>query len=308
MKMLLFCLWLLAVALPIWAQDASPAASSPPEAVERLREIGIEPAGGAVPAYASAGHEARGQALGADVAAALDFLEASFGVRPPVVVAVLHADDWGRVTPAPYGLPHFHQGAPNVVVLGATHENEAAEDLRGRHDHASAEDRQRVRRAGLSWDEASGRLLDLVAYHELGHLYTHALGIAPHRRWFSEMLATYFGYAFMRSERPEDTLVWEGVLGALASSPQPAHTSLADFEELYVRVGVPNYQDYQAAFHTRVAEVYDAQGLGFIERVREALPAGSGERLSTDALLARLERIQPGFQAWAEGLGSTSNP
>jgi hypothetical protein len=303
MKIILFCLLLLSVAFPIRAQDAVPVTSSPPEAIERLRELGIAPAGGAVPVYASARYEARGQALGADVAAALDFLEAAFGVRPPVVVAVLDADDWGRVTPAPYGLPHFHQGAPNVVVLGATSENEAVEDLRGRLDHASADDRQRVQRAGLSWDEASGRLLELVAYHELGHIYTHALGIAPHRRWFSEMLATFFGYAFMRSERPEDAVVWEGVLGALNSSPSPAHTSLADFEELYVRVGVANYQDYQAAFHTRVAEVYDAQGLGFIERVRAALPAGTGEDLTTDALLARLERIEPGFHTWAERLG-----
>jgi hypothetical protein len=306
-------LLLIAVPQPARAQsspdpDPGPVNSwSPTEALERMREIGAVAVPGEVPAHVSAGYEARGASLGTDFAAALDFYEATFGIRPAVELAVLDEADWRRVTPVPYGLPHPFQGTPNVVFLGATYEHEAVHDLRARRDDAPEADRERVRRAGLSWDEASGRLLDLVAFHELGHVYTHALGIDPHRRWFSEMLASYFAYAFLRSERPEMALVWDGVLAALPAGPPPAHTSLADFERLYVGVGIPNYQWYQAAFQARVAEVYEAQGLGFLERVREALPAGTGDDLTTDALLARLERLEPGFHAWAERLGLHSN-
>jgi hypothetical protein len=303
------------LALPLTAQDASgpnppPVTSwSPTEALERMQELGIVRTPGEVPVHVSAGYEARGAELGELLAAAVRFYEGALGVRPPVELAVLGEADWARTTPIPYGFPHPFMGRPNVVFLGAAFSNNAAvEDLRSRAGYASAEDHEKVRTAGLTWDEASGRLLDLVGFHELGHVYTRALGIRTHQRWFSEMLATYIGYAFVRSERPELALVWEGVLASLPASPRPDHTSLADFERLYLEVGIPNYQWYQGAFQVRVAEVYDAQGTDFVHRVREALPADTDERLSTDDLLARLERIQPGFHAWADRLGLHTNP
>lgn len=276
---------------------------SPAEALDLMRQMGLPLATDDVLIHYSAGFESRALALGGDLAAAVDFYERHLGVRPDVVLAVLDETDWPQVTPVPYGFPHWFQGARSVVFLGATPENPAVIDMRSRHGHASDVDREKVRRAGMSWDEASGRFLDLVGYHELGHIYTHALGIEPHRRWFSEMLATYIGYAFMKSERPEQALVWEGVIASLPASPPPAHITLADFEELYVNVGIPNYQWYQGIFNVRAEEVFAAQGIDFVLRVRDALPAGASGELSTQDLLDRLERIQPGFHAWATRFG-----
>ena len=293
----------------VQAQEASgpspgPVTSwSPTEALDLMRQLGIPLADGDVPVHYSAAFESRGRELGTDLAAAVDYYEDHLGVRLPIVLAVLDEEDWPRVTTIPYGFPHPFMGTPNVVFLGATPENPAAMDMRRRHTFASEADHEKVRRAGLSWDEASGRFLDLVGYHELGHIYADALGIESHRRWFAEMLATYIGYAFMKSERPEQALVWEGVIASLPASPRPDHSSLADFERLYVNVGIPNYQWYQGIFHVRVEEVYEAQGIDFVHRVREALPAGASGELSTPDLLERLERIQPGFHAWAERFG-----
>jgi hypothetical protein len=43
--------------------------------------------------------------------------------------------------------------------------------------------------------------------------------------------------------------------------------------------------------------------------VREAFPAQpGGTRLTSEAVLARLEEIHPGFRAWADRLGAPRTP
>lgn len=280
---------------------------SPAGAMARMAELGIAREEGPVPLYVSAGFGERGRELAGLLAESMAFYERELHVRPLIELAVLDEPDWVRVTPVPYGLPHPFMGDPSVVFLGATSDHDAAADMRARHIHASSEDRDRILGTGLSWNEASARVLDLVGFHELGHIYARVLGIETHTHWFSEMLATYIGYAFMREQQPGLATIWDSVLAATITSPRPAYTSLADFERLYVNVGISNYGWYQGAFQVRAREVYDARGIDFVHRVHEALPAQAGERLSTHDLLARLERIEPGFYAWAERLGLYAN-
>ena len=52
----------------------------------------------------------------------------------------------------------------------------------------------------------------------------------------------------------------------------------------------------------RNARISRARRCSFITRVREAFPAG-GEPLDSDAVLARLERIHPGFAARGRDIG-----
>ncbi len=286
------------------AQSTSTSVGSP---VDRLDELSLAQFQSGIPVYASLGSEQRGEELGALLAEAVDFYERELGVRLELALVVLNEEDWAAFTPVPYGFPHYVSGTPDLAVLGALTANEAADDLRAREQFAPAADRARVEDLGYAWDEASGKVIDLVGLHELGHIYVRALGIEPHNRWFSEMLATYIGYAFMRLERPELAVLWDSVIGAVPSSPRPDHESLADFERLYVGVGTSNYTWYQGVFHLRAQEVFEHQGLDFLRRLGQELPADASARLATDQLLARLERIEPGFHAWAERLGLITN-
>jgi hypothetical protein len=290
-------------AQPAPAPDPPPITSgSPGEAIERMEamRLGFHP--GDVPVHYSHGFEERALHLAGLLADGMRFYEVELGTTAPVVLAVLDESDWPRVTPVPYGLPHPFVGDVNVVFLGATADHEAVHDIRRRHADAPLAFAAHLQQTGTSWDEAAALLLDLVGLHELGHIMTGAMGINTHRRWLSEMLASYIGYAYLRSERPELAAIWDGTLETVLQE-RPAHTSLADFERLYVAVGIPNYQWYQAALQQRAREVYDARGIAFVHALAAELPAGASGDLSTTALLARLERVQPGFHAWAERLG-----
>ena len=64
-------------------------------------------------------------------------------------------------------------------------------------------------------------------------------------------------------------------------------------------MGPSNYIWYQNRFTERVRDVYDKNGIEFVQRVRDTLPRDDNSELLNDALLWKLESISPGFIAWA---------
>ena len=81
------------------------------------------------------------------------------------------------------------------------------------------------------------------------------------------------------------------------------HTTLADFEELYIRVGGSNYGWYQGKFVQRVREVFATSGISFMQDLRRSL-ADNQEAAEVDPLrLRELEALSEGFITWAEGPG-----
>jgi hypothetical protein len=146
-------------------------------------------------------------------------------------------------------------------------------------------------------------MVDLIGLHELGHTYAVSLGLIPPRpnKWFSEFMASYIAYAYLRAKRPKlATLFYVMAADLAVEGPRPKHTSLADFERLYAGVGPKNYGWYQGKFFQRVAQVYDAKGLSFIDKVLRAFPSSEGQTLPVDVVMRRLEKISPGFIDWSK--------
>jgi hypothetical protein len=144
--------------------------------------------------------------------------------------------------------------------------------------------------------------VDLIGFHELGHLLVHPYGIATASPWLNEFLSTYFSYAFMSTNYPHLADMYMA-FAVFPSSYQPGYTSLAEFDEHYIRVGFENYGWYQGIFAAKASEVFAHRGLGFLKDVRDAFPEGS-ENLSGTEVLNRLDNIYQGFLEWAAVLES----
>jgi hypothetical protein len=142
-------------------------------------------------------------------------------------------------------------------------------------------------------------MVDLIAYHELGHIYVDEFGIEPHTSWFSELLATYFAYAFIAERRPDLAKTWE-IVSLSDSQTTPRHRSLADFERLYLEVGAGNYAWYQGRFSERVFAMPGTDRLEFLRKVKDAFPSQATEKLALEEVLERVETIS----AWLQGLGA----
>ena len=97
---------------------------------------------------------------------------------------------------------------------------------------------------------------------------------------------------------PDLARSWE-IVSKSDARTTPQHRSLADFERLYSGVGAGNYIWYQNRFSERVFAVFRTEGLDFLRNVKDAFPSLANETLASDEVLVRLEKIRPGFQAWA---------
>jgi hypothetical protein len=51
-----------------------------------------------------------------------------------------------------------------------------------------------------------------------------------------------------------------------------------------------------------VFPVFRTEGIDFLRKVKDAFPSLANETLTSDEVLVRLEKIRPGFQAWATSL------
>lgn len=297
---------LAALVLVAGSVAGQPAGGPPPGALQQVRGLGLDSLAGPMPVHYSARFRRRAEEVQALLREGARFFADSLGLQTQVRVALLSEADWRRISQVPYGMPYVQGG---VVFVPAAGDGAIADDFLRLEANASPAARAKVAETGVGFADNARRMTDLIGFHELGHVYTSAYGIAPHTRWFNEFLATYWAYAFLHRVRPPLARGWEAMLQAKLDAPAPAHTLLADFDSLYIRVGPANYNWYQAAFALQAAEVFQAHGLGFLAQVREAFPAqGGGPRLASDAVLARLEQIHPGFRAWADRLGTPRAP
>ena len=275
---------------PATGQDLHP--------LQRLEGLDLEKLSGAIPTFYSEGFEERAENVRGVLGREAAFFQDAFGIDVSLYLAVLDPEDWAEISPTfPYGTLWVSE-APHIVALPAMTDGPVYEDFR----KLRSTETDVTWRAGadLSFDQAAASMIDLIAFHEIGHIVREALGIGRPSNWFNEFFATYLAYSFLRAEKPELAAVWNGMMQLKATAARPAHTTLADFEELFFEVGLENYVWYEARFQTRVHEVYEALGLGFISQVADAFPGGEGT-VEEQVLLGRLEEILPGFSYWGEG-------
>lgn len=255
--------------------------------------------------YYTASHRRHARELQQFTAGELAFVRRELGVRLSLTLAVLDQKQWRLVEhQVPYPMPSV-TGEPPVALLPASWA--AADRVFPKEAEVNPEVLQLVGKHGLTWLPAVHRAFDLVGGHELGHAVVDAYGIVPGTHWLNEMLASYVLCAYLHQERPD--LLWlVTVLNEASRIDHPQrHTSLDDFELQYMAILTgdgDSYAWYQAQFIARLEQVYAHQGIGFLQQVRATFPDGARFALGNAQTLERLERIEPGFRAWAASLAA----
>jgi hypothetical protein len=292
---LILALWLAApTAMPrvLTAQE--------PGALEVLRALPLDSLDGVMPVYHSIGHAGRAATLQGVYEAAVVFYRDTLNHRFDATLAVLAEEDWTALDwGPPYGMPWVtYRGPVPVLVLPATTERGVVADL--------------LRRVQLD-DSQVGRGIENIGFHELGHalvqqyLYPGELRTPP-VRWFDEFMATYMGQGYTWMTDPATFQEEVQQSAQMLFGPRPPMTSLSDFEANYGDLSTSsdgaNYGWYQTQFAVRSSEILEARGLEFLTTLRQELPWDRFPEWTSEELLAWLERIEPGFAAWAASLGS----
>lgn len=288
-----------AIAFALTTIGATALAQTPPSSVEQVRQLNLPSLPGDFTVYYSQGFEKRAQLMRSLLAEATAYYRSALGLTPSFAVALLNEADWQKVNPqVPYGVL-FTSAAPHVIFAPASPEN-AVERA----------DAQLLANASpMVRDVMQEYRIPFIGLHELGHTYIEASRIHTGNKWFSEFLASYYAFNFLAERHPKLAAAWDSANRVATAGPPPNYRALADFERLYNRVGVENYAWYQAQFLQRVSAVNSQRGVEFIRSVNSSFPKlAEGEdwlesllqRPATiEATLERLEKLAPGFVAWA---------
>ena len=244
------------------------------------------------------------RAIGKHVAACRE-LPGTAAPPPAVVLAMLDAADWKRVTNRPYGMPHHGTADSPYVVVVPQSWRDVAPMLAG----------VRTRLATALGEQGVDRYVHLIAMHEVGHLLSYAsLGTnlaAMQTRfpfWYREFLANYFADGCLAAQ-PDARAFRRRGSEALLSIPRQRFTALHESDRLLTEVdaagpyvvteaGGLNFARYQGLTGVMAARLRDAgletERLLGILRQQWARPG----RQETDVLLKDFDGIAPGWRPW----------
>ena len=235
--------------------------------------------------YFTSGYSERAEYLAGILIEANHFFRDSLGVEYDYSLAVLDETQWNELnSPYPYGMPWNNAFRPYVIFMPAdTSHGAVVDDLSNFLERNDA-----------------NKFVDNIGFHEVGHTYVceyiyNGKFSDPEIpfRWFDELMANYFCYAFLQSVHPDMADLLSDVAFRTYDTAEFSYTTLQQFEDHYFEIPPPNYHWYQTTFIKRVIDVYNESGLNFIREVEEKI-SWDKER-TTDELLIELEEITPGF-------------
>ncbi len=152
---------------------------------------------GDLPTFASAGIEGRAEAIGRIAADSHAYLADLLGLRPEAQVLVLSEADWASKSEVPlYGLPYADDGTLIVAGTEAPFWTEAG-SMVGEADRAELEAAYRAPDGSVAF----GPFFDLIAVHEVAHLFHIGTVVFP-RRWLAELFANLCLQAWVEARAP----------------------------------------------------------------------------------------------------------
>jgi hypothetical protein len=222
-------------------------------------------------------------------------------------MAVLNEQDWAVISRGPYGVP-FVTDEYDLVVLPALPDRAVVTQVYSAAQASlPASAAADLAQLGITYDDAVLLVLDLIGFHEVGHVYNAALGYRNNNtaRWLEELLATYTAYSYLDVAEPTSITVWNALSEAILAFVEPSSRSLEVFNMGGVRIlGPDGYGWFQSHFNLRDDVVvrqrpratwfHQLAGAGLDQDTR-AVP--------TSELLHRLRGFMPSFTAWAESAG-----
>jgi hypothetical protein len=229
----------------------------PNVALDILQGLGLELLPGPVPTYYSPGYRERAEELQAWLQGADAFFQKRLKIAPAFHLAVLAPEHWAALRAGPYGVPFFTD-APRVVVMPAIPEQSVVTQIYSAAQVAlPADAAAKLAALGVSYQDAVFQVVDLIGFHEVGHVYIAELGYDyPNSAlWLMELLATYAAYSYLAFAQPSSIVMWDALSEAILGFVEPNSRSLDDFNTIYGGLGPATYGWFQSHFNLRDAVV-----------------------------------------------------
>ncbi len=250
----------------------------------RLHRVQSDP----VTLHFSPGYAKRAQTLGKLVSEAHFFLAEWLDVEARTTVSLLRRESWRRVRRAPYGYPHSTPDK-STLFAPAHYPQRLISRQRVLFEQATPVLQQKICEDRHKIDDAIKQFFDLVAIHELGHLFIHHLQLQLGTRWLTELIANLFATAFFVEVRPDLALTWLA-WSELQVELDVSYRSLEAYETGYTSLDFANSNYYQGRFNQKALLLWQTHG-------RELAPILIHSFSSQpDTIMTRFSQVVPTFE------------
>jgi len=258
------------------------------------------------PTYFSSGAKVRAESLSTIASDCIDFIQEFYKTNIEIKLLVLNeADYYERHPEGSYGLIRGFDSLLWYPTCGE--DNPVYADMFPYYVNSPSHLKQRL--GELLPDSESPFLAACLMWwetymvHEMYHNFSKADGVRIQLRWFDELFGDYINYSFLKrySDQYETELKVAEVYYELlyrGGHSVVKHSSIEDFERLYLGVGNANYCWYHAWFNVGVFELYEMYGEAFIEKVNSLYKSEPGFDSSSAVLSDRLDRELEGYLSW----------
>lgn len=212
----------------------------------------------------SPGYDARAHILGTLVNSAYRWLSGWLGVEMAFTLSILRRENWEVMRRVPYGYPHSNPSRMTIFVP-ARYPPRLVVRLQSLVESANPELQASVLEGFPTVDASIFRFLDMVAVHELGHLFISALQLDLGTRWLTEFVADLFATAYFAEVSPASLPFWLG-WARLQTEQQVLYTSLSDYEA-HENLDFTNANYYQGQFNLWAYEVWLREGKAIAPRL-----------------------------------------
>jgi len=276
-------------------------AESNPSLLDSLSNMQLDSLKGPISTYFSVGAKGKAEKLQNDIKLMNEYYQEKLGINIDITLAILNPEDWEKINTNIYGLPNFSDG---IIFMPATSGGAAFQLMQARKDSIPQFLlNDYLEKSNKTFKDLADDFVDLIGFHELGHILSNAYGISSKYHWLSEFTASYFSYTYVSEKKPISKKVFE-ILGR-PSAIRPKNTTLEDFEILYGNVD--DYGWYQGMFESRIQQLYPEAGIQFIKNLKREFPVNPNSNSEDEEItisnlkivLKKLENIAPGFLDWA---------
>jgi hypothetical protein len=235
------------------------------------------------------------------ITAAINYFEKKYKKIFSVKLAVLDSAQW-LYERVPFGLIFYSDG---WIVLNAGMSYQKFTEMYGLDiNHTDTE----LKKRKFKPDAFITSVFKFYSVHELGHYFINQLSDAMSPdRWTNEFIPTYLAYDFFSRERKKELNGMEIFSTLLKDYYSPVYSSIRDFNERYVRVGIPNYVWYHSNFYFFSKSLYNCKGTHFFPSFEQSFPKSSKVVYTSEEITRLLDSGCAGHvSAWVKEMEGKS--
>ncbi len=271
---------------------------------ELIRKLDTDSIIGKVPTYFTPGNKQIALDFQNTITDAIKFYENRQSEKFKVKLAILDSTQWPNSW-VPFGYVFYSNG---WIFMNTGVRYEQFKNIYGIENIAEKLDSV-LEKEKVTSSNMIKSFYKVYSIHELGHYFISRLTNAKSPdKWTGEFVATYFAFDFFKHYDLKALKEFKIFHEIDRDYYEPKYSKIADFNSVYMGMGVKNYVWYHSNFYFLVEALYNCYGSTFIPFFEDKFPKNLDKKFDTEDIIKILETdCKDIIQKWVRKIEKRTN-